>query len=346
MKHKHVKTQIAIALSLGALAMDITAAEYNNLEDSWYLGGAIGLSNLEPITSSGFTVTDDKDVGKKIYAGVNITEQLGVEAFWNDLGEAEVSGASSIGSADYKALGINAIYKPPVKIGNIQPFGKLGAAKMTTKSSGNVLFTQENQFSLFGGAGVDVNINKNLAVRAEFEYFTEDVNQLSVGIKWAPRGHIEKNKPIPAALPYNFGVQPTKVITRVVTQPPPKVELLNKSLSGASSFASGSSVLSYIGKQHVDSLLYDIEKSQIKIHHVKIIGHTDNVGSARKNLQLSQQRAQSVADYLAQRGISRDSMTILGAGQNQPIANNRTADGRAQNRRVEIAVSGAKMLIK
>jgi OOP family OmpA-OmpF porin len=340
------QNKVAFVIAGLLIGTQAVAAEYNNLEDSWYMGGSLGISGLDPITSSGFQVTDDKDIGKKIYAGVNITDQVGLEAFWNDLGTAKISGSGVSGEARYRALGFNAVYKPPIKIGNVQPFGKVGAAKMSTKSSGNISITQENQFSLFGGVGADVELNKNLSMRTEFEYFTKDVNQLSIGVKWAPRGHIQKQKTVPAALPYNFGVQPTKVITRVIKQAPPKVELINKSLSGASSFASGSVVLTPQGMRNIDGIINHIRNSQIKVHHVKIVGHSDNVGRPRENLLLSQQRARSVANYFAQRGISRDAMSIVGVGDNQPVASNQTEQGRAQNRRVEIAVRGAKMFIK
>ncbi len=69
---------------------------------------------------------------------------------------------------------------------------------------------------------------------------------------------------------------------------------------------------------------------------VRIIGHTDNVGSDAVNDPLSLQRAQSTRDYLAARGVSPSRVSIEGRGEREPIATNATADGRAQNRRVEI----------
>ena len=72
---------------------------------------------------------------------------------------------------------------------------------------------------------------------------------------------------------------------------------------------------------------------------ILIIGHTDNVGSEAYNLRLSLQRAQSVADYLMYcKRISPERFTIEGKGESQPIADNSTEDGRAQNRRVEIRI--------
>jgi outer membrane protein OmpA-like peptidoglycan-associated protein len=71
-----------------------------------------------------------------------------------------------------------------------------------------------------------------------------------------------------------------------------------------------------------------------------IEGNTDNVGSDAMNQQLSERRADSVRDYLAQQSIPATSMTSQGFGETQPVASNDTAAGRQQNRRVELVVSG------
>ncbi|MBX3605179.1 MAG: OmpA family protein [Piscinibacter sp.] len=69
-----------------------------------------------------------------------------------------------------------------------------------------------------------------------------------------------------------------------------------------------------------------------------IIGHTDSTGSAALNQRLSQDRARSVANYLASKGIDPSRLSQDGRGPNEPIADNSTESGRAQNRRVEIFV--------
>ncbi|HET8700848.1 MAG TPA: OmpA family protein [Nitrococcus sp.] len=71
---------------------------------------------------------------------------------------------------------------------------------------------------------------------------------------------------------------------------------------------------------------------------VRIVGYTDSTGSAAYNQRLSERRAQSVADALAQRGIERTRMEVAGKGKNNPVASNATAGGRQLNRRVEITV--------
>ncbi|RCS24432.1 cell envelope biogenesis protein OmpA [Phyllobacterium salinisoli] len=72
---------------------------------------------------------------------------------------------------------------------------------------------------------------------------------------------------------------------------------------------------------------------------VDVYGHTDSTGSASHNLQLSQRRAQSVANYLGSQGIDQRRFAVTGFGATQPIVTNATEAGRAQNRRVEIQIS-------
>jgi outer membrane protein OmpA-like peptidoglycan-associated protein len=69
-------------------------------------------------------------------------------------------------------------------------------------------------------------------------------------------------------------------------------------------------------------------------------GHTDSVGGDEYNRRLSEQRADAVRDYLVQQGINADAITASGFGKSEPVASNDTPEGRQQNRRVELVVSG------
>ncbi|MEC8918410.1 OmpA family protein [Salinicola salarius] len=69
---------------------------------------------------------------------------------------------------------------------------------------------------------------------------------------------------------------------------------------------------------------------------IRLEGHTDSVGPAAYNKELSQRRADSVKSYLVNKGFSADNITTIGYGEEQPVASNDTAEGRAQNRRVEL----------
>ncbi|RTZ60234.1 MAG: hypothetical protein DSZ33_03120 [Gammaproteobacteria bacterium] len=69
---------------------------------------------------------------------------------------------------------------------------------------------------------------------------------------------------------------------------------------------------------------------------VEIAGHTDSDGKANYNLALSQLRAQSVVNYLISKGVAAENLVARGYGETRPVADNNTAEGKAQNRRVEL----------
>jgi OmpA-OmpF porin, OOP family len=71
---------------------------------------------------------------------------------------------------------------------------------------------------------------------------------------------------------------------------------------------------------------------------IKIVGHTDNVGSDASNLELSKKRAIAVSNYLVTKGVDASKITTDGKGESMPIATNDTPEGRDKNRRVEFTI--------
>ncbi len=71
---------------------------------------------------------------------------------------------------------------------------------------------------------------------------------------------------------------------------------------------------------------------------IRVAGYTDNTGTMARNQTLSEQRAQSVTTYLSSQGVDSRRFTVIGYGQRNPVASNSTAEGRAQNRRVELTL--------
>jgi len=69
-----------------------------------------------------------------------------------------------------------------------------------------------------------------------------------------------------------------------------------------------------------------------------IVGHTDSDGADAYNQQLSERRGRSASDYLSSRGVANSRLSTRGRGEAEPIASNGAADGKRQNRRVEIAI--------
>ena len=88
------------------------------------------------------------------------------------------------------------------------------------------------------------------------------------------------------------------------------------------------------GKRKVDEAIKMMKENAIL--SVSVEGHTDSVGSEAYNQKLSERRAKAVSDYMVAEGISAGRISTRGWGKSKPEASNKTAEGRAQNRRVEI----------
>ena len=71
-------------------------------------------------------------------------------------------------------------------------------------------------------------------------------------------------------------------------------------------------------------------------------GHTDSIGTDEYNQKLSERRAAAVKDYLVSKGMPAAKITTIGKGESQPVATNKTAEGRQKNRRVDIEFKGVK----
>jgi OOP family OmpA-OmpF porin len=80
----------------------------------------------------------------------------------------------------------------------------------------------------------------------------------------------------------------------------------------------------------------------VNLEVIVAVGHTDNIGTHEYNMALSQRRANAVKQYLVSKGIEANRIYTEGKGKTQPVADNRTAEGRQKNRRVEIEVIGTR----
>jgi outer membrane protein OmpA-like peptidoglycan-associated protein len=114
---------------------------------------------------------------------------------------------------------------------------------------------------------------------------------------------------------------------------------LKVNVPGSVSFTSGSATLDPRLHPTLDKIATTLVEYPDST--ITVVGHTDSVGDAQANLDLSRRRAAAVADYLAQRGIDRGRMMVEGRGEGEAIADNATEAGRAQNRRVEMLIRPA-----
>ena len=113
-------------------------------------------------------------------------------------------------------------------------------------------------------------------------------------------------------------------------------KLLQKAMQGIE-FESGKALI----KKKSFPLLDQIAQTFIENadYRIEIQGHTDNTGKAEVNKKLSQQRADAVMKYLISKGVAQERLTAVGYGQEMPVADNSTKEGRQKNRRVEFKIS-------
>ena len=108
-------------------------------------------------------------------------------------------------------------------------------------------------------------------------------------------------------------------------------------LSGSVLFASNRATLLPEARTRLDQVAEVLLTTRER--HLTVEGHTDSQGSVNFNLDLSQRRADAVRSYLVERGYQGDLIQAHGLGKGNPIADNASAEGRANNRRVEIIIA-------
>lgn len=132
------------------------------------------------------------------------------------------------------------------------------------------------------------------------------------------------NQPGPAS---NYGCPELKKEVR---------NLFKKAMNGIQ-FETGKDIIKKQSYPILDQIVAVMELNSE--YNLSIFGHTDNVGDPKKNLVLSQKRAEAVRQYLIKKGIDENRLVSEGFGDTKPIADNKTSKGRAQNRRVEFEVN-------
>ncbi len=158
---------------------------------------------------------------------------------------------------------------------------------------------------------------------------------------WTPADAVpgcdgEIAKPAPAPAPVVAAPAPTPA-----PPPPPPAPVSEKVTFAADAFFDfDKSVLKPEGKAKLDDLASKLQGMNLEV--IIAVGHTDSIGTDAYNQKLSVRRAEAVKGYLVSKGIEANRVYTEGKGEKQPVADNKTAAGRAKNRRVEIEVVGTR----
>lgn len=132
-----------------------------------------------------------------------------------------------------------------------------------------------------------------------------------------------------------------EVIKNVVKEEPAKKPQIKKvEFKADTLFAFDKATLRPEGEKALAELVATIKAPGVQdIKTLVVVGHTDSIGTDAYNLALSKRRAITVLNFLARQGLDVGDMSAEGRGEREPVASNKTADGRAKNRRVEVLVN-------
>lgn len=158
-------------------------------------------------------------------------------------------------------------------------------------------------------------------------------------------GVLAKAAPIPApsppaAAPAVAPPPATKPEPPLVVPPPPQPVSEKVTFDTDTFFDFDKALLKQEGKNKLTELISRLSGMTVEV--IVAVGHTDSVGSDAYNQKLSERRAQAVKDFLLTQNLPAERIYMQGKGEKQPVASNKTKDGRAKNRRVEVEVVGVR----
>jgi OmpA-OmpF porin, OOP family len=149
----------------------------------------------------------------------------------------------------------------------------------------------------------------------------------------APPAPVPAPRPAPAPAPAPAAQPPAAAVV-----PAPTSEKVT--FAADAFFDFDKSVLKPEGRAKLDDLVSKM--SGLNLEVIIAVGHTDSIGTDSYNQRLSIRRSEAVKSYLVSKGVEKNRVYTEGKGEKQPVADNKTAEGRAKNRRVEIEVVGTR----
>lgn len=223
-------------------------------------------------------------------------------------------------------------------------------------ASAKVVVAYREQFDIGRRSLLDVLDSENESFQAQRAYVNGDfdlrmaklqtlysmgqlLQSLSLSSEQIPSlENLRSGEAAPASSAYCAAVADAQLnidryLQAVQVKPVEKLEL-----SGDALFDSGSAVIKQASLVRLQSIVEQLRSQAGELKAVKIVGHTDNTGSAELNRELSLARAMAVRDFLIEQGVDKGVISVSGVGSDQPIASNDTPAGRADNRRVEVQV--------
>jgi OOP family OmpA-OmpF porin len=307
----------------------------------------------------GSFASDERGTGGKLFVGQRLNQYFAIEAAYFDLGKFGFSSTTTgggvlNGNVGFRGGSLDLLGQLPLSQ-RFSVFARAGMNYAAARAhfSGNRLFAatnpepRERKLNAKAGLGLEYKFSEALAVRAEVERYRVndavgnrgDVDLASVSLVYKmgrPVARAAVYVPAPAAEP---GPAP-----RVAATPPPPPAPLpvseKVSFAAESLFDFDQAIVKPEGKAALDGLLRKLQGMNPEV--MITVGHTDAIGSDAYNQKLALRRADAVKAYLVSQSVDPARVYTEGKGERQPVADNKTADGRAKNRRVSVEVVGSR----
>ncbi|WP_229603625.1 OmpA family protein [Vibrio parahaemolyticus] len=293
-----------------------------------YVGGRIGWAAYQDACGSSAEYCDTDTLGLGVYGGYQFTDWFALEGGMTSYGSPEARYATG-GKVEADVYGGELAVKLSVPITErMALFTRLGGAwqridKTVSRMPDSI---ESSEWNVLSSLGVSYRISQRWSLRGEYQF----IDGIGDGEVDQADQHFTS-----VGLTYHFGQAAPVIIDEApVIEPEPQTVTTTQmvSLSAESLFGFDSSELTY--NADLESLAEQL--TQYSEDKVQIVGHTDSTGPEAYNQRLSERRAQAVADYLKRMGIAESRLSVEGQGESHPVASNDTAEGRVQNRRVEV----------
>ncbi|MBK8163069.1 MAG: OmpA family protein [Gammaproteobacteria bacterium] len=369
-----VRSGVPVVLAVMVLAgLNTPAAQAEIADDhkgEWYLGGDLGRSWLEPRDiNGGYRVDDTTSHGYRLLAGNQTWRDFSLEGFYIHAGEAGISSDNPVvghlGEVEYDLYGAGTEWTPLTggRARTLYPVLKSGL--VVTRNSTNsptINYDKVHSLSIYMGAAGVWQFAESWRAQLELSSYDQDELMLTVGLRKTFGGNrqsavVTEPEPEPAPVPVEPEPAPEPEPVPQEVAPalpadgdhdgvPDADDLCPTTPAGDAVDGSGCSlnVRLQVYFENDSSRLKpeshaDLDRLAAFLQAVpqaagEIQGHTDNAGPARYNLTLSKKRAESVRAYIVGKGIDAARLQVNGYGETQPVGNNKTAEGRAENRRV------------
>ncbi|MBC3911333.1 OmpA family protein [Undibacterium umbellatum] len=327
----------ALACLFFAGAGNAMAEDYN---PSWYIGGSIHAAETDEIFGAG-----NRGYGVGLRLGKPLSES------WDAQINTNYTRASDNGKRyQQNALGIDLLYL--FSRSTVRPYLVMGIAANRDRSNAGLKSGDSTSPAASGGVGVQLSLNDQWSAQAEWRKVHGYLHGNDFGFSQASNSHLSVglnysfDKPKVAARTVSFAPTPPPEPVMVQAPPPapapaPPPPVYQKiTLSATELFAFDSAVLS-TPQPKLDDIANALN-ANMQINQVVITGYADRLGSDKYNLNLSEQRANSVKSYLNNKGVATQRLNAIGKGESNPVVvcnNKKRVDLIAclePNRRVEI----------